>query len=943
VRSFCCRRQFVTALIVLGLIPPSASQLLGQQATDTLAPHILTVDAPPRGYLVLEIAVPSMIRGAAAAGVQLSPEPGLRLLGPREQHWQYDAPSTLLVTVSPSAMLPAGRQRLLRAAFVLGTDTVALVDVEAAVARVRSMPVAWESSTVISRPGERLAVRVRVRNEGNASDSVSLVVKTPEGWRMPETPSLALSMGEESWVLVALPVPTTVLPGEYPIMARATNGSDIEATGVLRVQVPSTGALPPGESAARVTLSSASTLLDGESVVSVLSADISGRIVGGPSIDARLVVAPPLSAGAQQGLSRSGVLTGLNYVRLLDRNWSATVGPVAMPGIGLTSFGAFGQGFAGSYQTGAWELAAGIARSPSFIGGDARFGREPLAGMRIARRMGPGSSIAFGASHLRTDALAGRSLDAVGIEYTRRTLGTDLVGSTALRTTPNGTTIGTSFSGRHEFAEHTVGLRGEFTPGGSEVFARAERTLQGDATLFRRSSRPIDVSAHELTDDGFGRQLVLRGASIGPRLVLRGGRTLSAGLALNMAEVRTATLLTGTTDRNAFVGLSGTVGRLLINGTIRGGSVAQELGVDETTVTATVGRVGARVNASTVLPWGRLAAQGSYDRVGAGAGFAPRTAVVGAQITELGVGPFAQYVRGSIEMFRSSISGFAEPLTTVALGAAIVVSRDTRILLRAESNRAVVTDRARAPWIASIRLSHGLNVRLPERQISAGDRALVYQDLNGNGRRDAEEPGMPGVGLRVGSTTVQSDGQGQVLLAGLRGGRPTVDMRTLPTGWLVGASSQASSRQQLEYGLVPAALVRVAVRFPSDVLGRSVRVPADRLVIVAVDDGGREWFALVDTDYGARLGGLPLGRYRVRVTAPRGGVDADLTRAEATIVLEAGRSPDVVSIDVLPRPVRIWVPGGQGGQSGQGSGGPGGMQPPRLDAADRSDVPRGQR
>ena len=61
---------------------------------------------------------------------------------------------------------------------------------------------------------------------------------------------------------------------------------------------------------------------------------------------------------------------------------------------------------------------------------------------------------------------------------------------------------------------------------------------------------------------------------------------------------------------------------------------------------------------------------------------------------------------------------------------------------------------------------------------------VVFADVNGNGSRDAGEPGLSGVSVTVGSQTVVTDGSGVYTASGVPAGSVTVDIveASLPAG-----------------------------------------------------------------------------------------------------------------------------------------------------------------
>ncbi len=95
---------------------------------------------------------------------------------------------------------------------------------------------------------------------------------------------------------------------------------------------------------------------------------------------------------------------------------------------------------------------------------------------------------------------------------------------------------------------------------------------------------------------------------------------------------------------------------------------------------------------------------------------------------------------------------------------------------------------------------------------------VVFADTNGNGARDAEEPGVAGVTVRIdGRSAAQSGADGRLAVDGVGEGQYviSIDDTTVPAG-LVAARTQAEvvvatgGTSEIAFGLVPGATVRVA-------------------------------------------------------------------------------------------------------------------------------------
>lgn len=92
----------------------------------------------------------------------------------------------------------------------------------------------------------------------------------------------------------------------------------------------------------------------------------------------------------------------------------------------------------------------------------------------------------------------------------------------------------------------------------------------------------------------------------------------------------------------------------------------------------------------------------------------------------------------------------------------------------------------------------------------------VYADINGNGVRDAEESGVPGVTVRIGGrSAAQTDSAGRMAVGGVREGQYIVslDEGTVPTGFVAVRTElevvvATGGTSEIAFALVPSATVR---------------------------------------------------------------------------------------------------------------------------------------
>jgi hypothetical protein len=180
-----------------------------------------------------------------------------------------------------------------------------------------------------------------------------------------------------------------------------------------------------------------------------------------------------------------------------------------------------------------------------------------------------------------------------------------------------------------------------------------------------------------------------------------------------------------------------------------------------------------------------------------------------------------------------------------------------------------------------------------------GTSGYVFQDLNGNQRRDAGEPGVAGAIVRRGSVTAVASEAGKFRVGGDSGQPIMVDEASLPDGWTGGSASKGD----VAVTLTTTAHVELLVARRSGFA--DVEVDLGKAHVVARDSAGKEWQARMTGPSTATFEALPVGSYAL---------DFDLSELSEPLVPRApvarlivdGKESRSVSITLDPRPVRMW-------------------------------------
>lgn len=191
-------------------------------------------------------------------------------------------------------------------------------------------------------------------------------------------------------------------------------------------------------------------------------------------------------------------------------------------------------------------------------------------------------------------------------------------------------------------------------------------------------------------------------------------------------------------------------------------------------------------------------------------------------------------------------------------------------------------------WRTAIGVRRRLSLAIPGRPESRD--GIVFLDMDGDGARDRDEPGVAGAMVRSGESSALTDHRGRFIHSA-RGNDVAVEASTLPVGWLHYAGSGSSRVVPL---VRPAALaVRVHLLGGDD--PRESDSPFELVSLVLRDADGGQRIGHLDALGGALFSGLPPGRYVVALRS-------DGASRSDTVMLSPGASAERVYS--LPDPRR---------------------------------------
>jgi hypothetical protein len=200
------------------------------------------------------------------------------------------------------------------------------------------------------------------------------------------------------------------------------------------------------------------------------------------------------------------------------------------------------------------------------------------------------------------------------------------------------------------------------------------------------------------------------------------------------------------------------------------------------------------------------------------------------------------------------------------------------------------------PWIFGARFEHALTVPMLR---TPGTSGYVYQDLNGNQRRDSGEPGVSGAIVRRGAETAVADESGKYRVPGDARLPVMIDEASLPDGWTASGAAGAD----LSVSLSTSAVVELVVAPRSGI--SAVVVDLSKAHVIARDSAGREWAAIMTGPTTATFQSLPVGTYTLQFDLSELS-EPLVPRAPVPMLVVSGKDSKSITVTLDPRPIRMW-------------------------------------
>ncbi len=887
------------------------------------------VRAAPKAFQVVNVAVPAEMPPGDRIEYVVMPSGGASLLG-RRAGVITSATATRAVTLTLG--VPAGaRAGLQRAAsvifFAAGSPTVE-VPVTLDVSASRRIELTLDETLLAGRAGERVTLRYRLINLGNAADTVTVRAAVPQGWRADGGDGVtALVPGAVVQRSIAIWLPRDMGGGSLPVRLTAYSRAVALASAEALVELVGGGAMRAvagGGPVLRVGASAARGPWDGTPVGAVYA--LTGHVTEKVQVAALAVTAPTPGSASQMALARSGLAQVPASLAVWTSTWRAAVGPVGGSLTDLTGTSVGGQGVSLMITKPRWGASV-IGTRP--VDGAVRYGTTSLAG-QVSSRVHDVRLIGSVSSLRETLGPIGspRTLDAVsaGVELGSlldRRVATEL----AYRRFDGGSGLGASANASVRGARGMIDVRATHAAGGSQAFARGTNELSLQATRQLSKIVGISGSAWRLGDDAAGsRSMQSGGWSVNANAQMASALALSVGARAFQYTTRSAAGAFGSGDQSVYAALQSRHGAFsaTLDGTF--GIRSRSVDIVDAGAAPIVDRAPAARYAASFSASGRpgvVTLTGAMSQNAVTQGYPPLQLEFGASIDQVPLltTRAVRLVAGASAM---RVTSYVTPGQWIAttrgtLGAELPLG--LTINLDAERNPLyfvnTLTPAQAREWTYVARIERSMALRaFGSRKRAAG---VVFVDSDGDGQLSTAESGVAGVVVRRGDASVVTDRTGRYSFVGASNDAPTVDVRSLPLG-LVARSARAAVGGG-DVALTALAAVDALLRVDAD---DSLRVSEGDLaaaIVTATDANGRVWVARMVSPGVVRFDALPPGRYRTAVDFSQARQPLAVKGVAPSFTVGEGYSP-AVQIIVHPRPLRFQgsrpgTPAAVGGQAGE--------------------------
>jgi hypothetical protein len=884
---------------------------------DITLPSVTTSGAP-RSYQVVSVPIPDALAQSPDVEVVIVPRGEFVILGPRTRALDSRSGhnSRIGVTIGIPADALAGRLVAAEARFSSAGSPTLVVPIEINVSLVRKIVLRPGKGPINAQAGNDAVISFEIANAGNAVETLSTDLALPTGWASsePRQPTLVVAPGETVKRRVRLKVPPLSNTGSSFVHIDLRSGADSLASETMTVEVFNSSSI--GRQAGPLVTSAMSEATDENGRANrVLTLAATGALYDSVRIDARMSQGSALGGATSNAFAHLGAYQSAASVMLSAPSGQLSLGNTGTSFSDLTGLYPYGQGALLHLEHPGWGLLGMGALSLAPAGSTQR---KPMVGLRGERQFGE-AQLSTSITHLADAGTLPRRLDAFGVGAAVPSIfGSTFKSEIAERRFQGGSGFGWSSDLVRIRPESNEELRATHAPGGSDAFARATNELLANVSERLSSRASMSAGAWRTTDaTSVFSGLKSNGFSLRPQYAIRDGTTIAIEGRSYVFDATSRPTPSnsgggfGSREEQLGISLNTYVGQYYLNSSAYLGNVTRTVSPPgQSMVTDRTPRNYWTTNAGWSGVGGVLELQTRIEQTRDRGGFVNQQSTVGVHGEQL-VLPWFGGIRAEGEL--QHVNGFGgENSGIMRAGVAVPVVNGFAFKIDAEHNSIFRSVSGRVPWIVGFRFEHALSLPMLR---TPGTSGYVYEDLNGNQRRDPGEPGVSGAIVRRSGETAVADANGKYRVGGDPRQPVTIDEASLPDGWSAGGVGNGD----LAVWLSTSAEVELVVAPRSGIA--AVQVDLSKAHVIARDSAGREWVATMTGPTTATFQSLPVGTYRL---------DFDLSelseplvpRAPVPLLIVTGKDSKSITVTLDPRPIRMWNGSGARGSGQQKSDAP---------------------
>jgi hypothetical protein len=860
----------------------------------------VAVSGSPRSFQVVTIPIPEAFSAVMKLEVEIVPNGDFMVLGPRTRVLPNSNRRKITVTIGVPASALAGRLLAAEARFSSPVSPTLVVPVEIDVSLVRQILLRPGAGPINAQAGNDVILPFDIVNSGNAIETVNAELSLPSGWasRDVHPGAIVIQPGETVKRRVRLKIPTLSSTGSSFVRVDLRSGKETVGSETITVEVFNSSSI--GRQAGPLITSAVSHARDENGVSNkVLTLSAIGALYDSVRIDARMSQGSARGGAASNAFAHLGTFQSSASVVLSAPTAQLALGNTGTSFSDLTGLYPYGQGALLHLEHPQWALLGLGALSMAPPGST---NRKPMLGLRGERRFGD-ALLSTSISHLADAGSSPRRLDALGVGAAVPAMfGSTFKAEIAERRFQDGSGLGWSSGLIRTAAESNEELRVTHAPGGSDAFARAANELVANVSERLTSRVTVSASAWRTTDaTAVFSGLKSNGYSLRPQLRIRGATTVA--IEMRSYEFDATSRPTPTSTGGGFgnqeqqlgISFSTYVREYYVNSTAFLGNVTRTVSpAGQSVLTDRTPRNYWTANAGWSGVGGVMEVQSRIEQTRDRGGFVNQQSMFGVRGEQV-VLPWLGGIRAEGELQR--VYGFGGEKTSVMrAGVAIPLVNGFALKIDAERNSIFHSISGRVPWIVGARFEHSITIpmlRLP------GTSGYIFEDLNGNQRRDEGEPAVPGAIVRRGSETAVADASGKYRVAGDARRTVTIDEASLPDGW----TATGAGTGDLGVTLSTSAEVELVVAPRSGI--SVVQVDLSKAHVIARDSAGREWAAIMTGPTTATFQSLPVGTYTLQFDLSELS-EPLVPRAPVSILVVTGKDSKSITVTLDPRPIRMW-------------------------------------